>query len=72
MVRDTGAGMNPEVLARIFEPFYSTKKKGLGLGLFTSRSMSNSTGAPSKPAVILAREPPSWSGCLCARRNCHE
>lgn len=38
-VRDTGQGMAPAVLARIFEPFYSTKKKGLGLGLFTSRSI---------------------------------
>jgi PAS domain S-box-containing protein len=38
-VRDTGEGMTPAVLARIFEPFYSTKKKGLGLGLFTSRSI---------------------------------
>ena len=38
-IRDTGEGMPPAVLARIFEPFYSTKKKGLGLGLFTSRSI---------------------------------
>lgn len=38
-IRDTGEGMTPEVLARIFEPFYSTKKTGLGLGLFTSRSI---------------------------------
>jgi signal transduction histidine kinase len=32
-VRDTGRGMPPEVLDKIFEPFYTTKAKGTGLGL---------------------------------------
>jgi len=32
-VADTGCGMTPEVRARIFEPFYSTKFAGRGLGL---------------------------------------
>ncbi|MBC8089973.1 MAG: response regulator [Phycisphaerae bacterium] len=32
-VTDTGSGMTPDVLARIFEPFYSTKFTGRGLGL---------------------------------------
>ena len=32
-VEDTGSGMSPEVKARIFDPFYSTKKSGRGLGL---------------------------------------
>ena len=32
-VQDTGAGMEPQVLRRIFEPFFSTKTRGKGTGL---------------------------------------
>jgi nitrogen-specific signal transduction histidine kinase/CheY-like chemotaxis protein len=32
-VEDSGQGMSPEVLARIFDPFYSTKRASRGLGL---------------------------------------
>jgi signal transduction histidine kinase len=34
---DTGKGMNAETTAKIFEPFYSTKPGGTGLGLPTTR-----------------------------------
>lgn len=36
-VADTGIGMDPEALARIFEPYFSTKATGTGLGLTIAR-----------------------------------
>ncbi len=32
-ITDTGQGIPPDVLARIFDPFFSTKEKGVGLGM---------------------------------------
>lgn len=34
--KDTGTGISPEDLERIFNPFFSTKPQGTGLGLFVS------------------------------------
>jgi two-component system sensor histidine kinase HydH len=36
---DTGVGMTPDVLARIFRPFYSKRPGGTGLGLPTTRKI---------------------------------
>lgn len=33
LVKDSGSGMSAETMARIFEPFYSTKEKGKGTGM---------------------------------------
>jgi signal transduction histidine kinase len=38
-VRDSGVGIPPENLARITEPLYSTKARGLGLGLAIARAI---------------------------------
>jgi len=38
-VRDSGTGISDEVARRMFEPLYTTKKGGLGLGLALSRSI---------------------------------
>jgi two-component system sensor kinase FixL len=43
-VRDSGAGVTPALLDRIFEPFYTTKADGLGMGLAISRSMIEEHG----------------------------
>jgi two-component system sensor histidine kinase HydH len=32
-VRDTGVGISPEQISKIFDPYYTTKSKGTGLGL---------------------------------------
>jgi signal transduction histidine kinase len=38
-VRDTGPGIPPAEIARVFDPFFSTKPGGLGMGLSISRSI---------------------------------
>jgi signal transduction histidine kinase len=43
-VADTGVGMSPAVLDRIMEPLYSTKARGLGLGLSIARAILDKSG----------------------------
>jgi two-component system sensor kinase FixL len=39
IVSDSGPGLGPEVAARLFEPFVSTKSSGMGVGLSISRTI---------------------------------
>ena len=41
---DTGVGIAPDRLQQIFEPFYSTKARGMGLGLSITRSIVEKNG----------------------------
>ena len=43
-VHDTGYGIMPDVLEKIFEPFYTSKVEGIGMGLSISRSIVEAHG----------------------------
>ncbi|MBV8495466.1 MAG: hypothetical protein JO361_01655 [Gammaproteobacteria bacterium] len=54
-VIDNGPGLAPEVLERLFDPFFSTKESGTGLGLAISNTIARAHGGsvgyrPNEPA----------------------
>jgi PAS domain S-box-containing protein len=55
IVRDTGCGMEPDMLDRIFEPFFTTKAKdkGIGMGLTVVHGIIKNHGG-----TIMARSEP--------------
>lgn len=52
-VHDTGVGIAPEIIGRIMEPLYSTKARGLGLGLSLARAILDK----NKGSLHVASEP---------------
>ena len=43
-VKDTGSGITPENMEKLFEPLFTTKAKGIGLGLAVSQKLAEANG----------------------------
>jgi len=64
---DTGPGIEPDALGQIFEPYFSTKETGIGLGLALTKKLiedhggqilvSSEFGVGTTFTVILPRDP---------------
>jgi C4-dicarboxylate-specific signal transduction histidine kinase len=52
-VRDSGPGLGPENLERVFEAFYTTKTSGMGMGLSICRSIIAVSDAPGTRTARL-------------------
>jgi PAS domain S-box-containing protein len=52
-VHDTGAGIAPEVLSRLFQPLFTTKARGIGLGLVVVKNLAKANGG----TVAVQSEP---------------
>ena len=48
-VADTGAGISPEISAQLFQPFVTTKRQGMGVGLSISRTIIEAHGGSIAP-----------------------
>ena len=54
-VSDTGPGISPEITARLFEPFVSTKAEGIGLGLSICRTIVEAYGGHISARSVLGQ-----------------
>jgi signal transduction histidine kinase len=54
-VRDSGPGLDPKGLNRLFDAFYTTKPRGLGMGLAISRSIIEAHGGRLEAKVNAPR-----------------
>ncbi len=54
-VEDSGAGIDPGALERIFEPFYTSKHGGMGMGLSIARTIVESHGGQLSASSTAGR-----------------
>lgn len=67
-VRDNGPGLNAEQRQRIFEPFYTTKTKGTGLGMAIAKRIMEAHGGS---ITVGTGEGPGAEIILTLPRECH-
>jgi two-component system sensor kinase FixL len=48
-VADTGSGISPDISTQLFQPFITTKRQGMGVGLSISRTIVESHGGTIAP-----------------------
>ncbi|MEG2004735.1 MAG: ATP-binding protein, partial [Bilophila sp.] len=53
-IRDTGTGIPPEALPHIFDPYFTTKGQGTGLGLATVHKIVEAHGG----SIFVTSNPP--------------
>jgi signal transduction histidine kinase len=78
-IRDNGPGIDPETRAKLFDPFYTTKRQGTGLGLALSRKVveshggslevESSRGAGTEFVLSFPKEQPRPGGAAATRRG---
>ena len=60
-IKDSGNGASDDILPKIFEPLFTTKQKGTGLGLASCKSIIEQHGgtiyAKNKPSAIIIKLP---------------
>jgi signal transduction histidine kinase len=53
MLKDTGEGIRPDDLPRVYEPYFTTKKTGIGLGMAIAKRMVEAHGG----GIAISSEP---------------
>jgi signal transduction histidine kinase len=71
-VADTGMGIAPENLSRITEPLYSTKARGLGLGLAIARAILDKNNGSLRVASEVGRGTTCMIRLTAAQEGEHE
>lgn len=64
-VSDHGPGISPEAREKLFEPFFSTKTEGMGIGLNICRSIIEMHGG-----TLRAEDNPGGGACFCFSLSC--
>jgi len=54
-VADTGPGIPPEILPRVFDPYFTTKPGGLGLGLTIARRIAEAHGGALEVSSVAGQ-----------------